>query len=133
MMKNIKLEKYDLVKLRNGRYGIVQYDIRTRGIYPFRYNESCGLEILLQKDCIAYHFQTISLSDYKDFCCIRNGHKWPESDIVAVLKDATKSNNIVKIDNLGDGKDLVTGYYQCGEGYVNNYQIKWDWEESTSS
>ncbi len=132
-MENIKLEKWDLVKLRNGRVGIVQYDIRTKGIYPFRYNESHGLEILLQKDCIAYHFETISLSDYKDFCCVRNGYKWPECDVVAVLKNAEKSQNIVKISKLDDGKDLVTGYYQHGEGYVSNYQIQWDWEESTSS
>lgn len=128
-MKKSDLGKWDLVKLRNGRYGIIQYDIRTHGIWPFRYNKSHGLEVLIQKDCIKYHFDTISLSNYKGFRCA----EWSGHDIVAVLKNAEKSQNIIKINKLDDGRNLVTGYYQCGEGYVKNYQIKWDWEESVSN
>ena len=116
--ENIVLKVWDMVKLRNGDIGLIQYDIDTyfRNAPREKTYDNPGLKIFVQKN--AEEFYELDAGMYWGVEAYRDEVRCEEYDIIAYHKDMEKF------------PQMIRDYFRGGAKKVEeDYVLVWDWED----
>lgn len=109
---NIKLEIYDLIKLRDGRIGLIRDEYTEKREWKTHIYLQTGTETVSKKiPLVEYSLDSFSYNN----CSVENKGNDP-NDIIAIFKG---------------GSEYGYMYFQYGMEYFLAHEPKWNWKEQT--